>query len=202
VFFAGAEGDATTLAGVLSNPAVPLLLDQHFSGRVAPVAGGRELTLDGLPGATATKLRVALEGGDRAVVTAPARCATYSLAAELTSHGGQTVQRTAPVTIAGCAGDPPRLSGVRMAPARVRTGSAGALALRLSEPAALRITARRSGTRAVRTLLRTHRAAGRVVLRGLARHLTPGLWLVTVRAGNAAGTAVRTVALRVLPRPG
>jgi hypothetical protein len=200
VYFAGADGERTNVVGILSNPAVPLLIDQRFTGTLSPVTGGRELGFDDLPGATATRLRIVLEGGERALVSAPSACRTYDLVTRLTSHGGQHVERTSAVAIGGCPGGPPALSAVALAPRSVPAGSPAALGLTLSEPAFVRVLARRTGTRSVRTLRRVNLRAGRTVLRGLAARLPPGLWVITVRATDADGTAVKTVLLRVRPR--
>jgi hypothetical protein len=141
-----------------------------------------------------------LDGAERALLSAPGTCGTYDLVARLTSHGGQRAEHTSPVTIGGCAGGPPALSGVALAPRSVRAGTPTALGLGLSEPAFVRVLARRAGTRGVRTLRRANLPAGRSVLRRLAAALPPGLWIITVRATDADGAAVKTVALRVRPR--
>ncbi|HVE68087.1 MAG TPA: hypothetical protein VNB64_05845, partial [Solirubrobacteraceae bacterium] len=107
IFHAGSEGELTRVLAVLSNPAIPLVLDQRFTGTLSPVPGGRELAFDDLPGATATRLRIALDGDDRALVTAPAACGERDVVGRLTSHGGQRAEQTSRVAIGGCAGARP-----------------------------------------------------------------------------------------------
>lgn len=200
VHHAGAEGDAQRLLVVLGNPLVPLLLDQRFTGTLSPVPGGRELSFEDLPGATATRLRVVLDGGDRALLAAPDRCAAYELLGRLTSHGGERSDRSSRVTIGGCPGRPPAISGLALARRRVRAPATTALSFSLSGRAAVRVTVRRSGTRRVRTIRTLRGRAGRNRIAGVGRGLAPGRWFVRVRAADGDGATARTVALRVLPR--
>lgn len=172
VFFAGTEGDTVKVLVVLSNPQVPLVLDQRFGGALSSAAGGSELAFEELPGATATRLQIALDGGERALVSAPPRCGPYDLVGRLTSHRGDRAARSARVAVGGCPGDPPTIATPRLFPRAVREGAVSTLTFSLAEAAAVRVTARQVGTRRVRTL----------------------------RAADADGASARTLLLRVLRR--
>jgi hypothetical protein len=200
VYFTGMEGESAKVLAILSNPQVPLVLDQRFTGSLTPVPGGRELAFDDLPGATATRLQVILAGDDRALVSAPRRCGTFDLGGRLTSHGGERLDRPARVSIGGCPGTPPAIFAAGLYPRQVRAGSATTLAFTLAEPAAVRVTARRIGTRAIRTLRRTRARPGRNRLSGLGRGLSVGRWVVSLRAADGDGAVVKTLALRVIAR--
>jgi hypothetical protein len=199
VFFAGMDGERARLLAVLSNPLVPLVFDQRFTGTLALAAAGRELAFDDLPGPTATRLRIVL---DRALLVAPSRCHAYDLTGRLTSHSGDRVERSTRVTIAGCPGDPPTILAPSLAPRAIGAGAASTLTFTLAEPASVRITARRTGSRGVRTLRRLAARPGRTRVGGLGRGLAPGRWLLTVRATDSDGASLRTLALRVVPAAG
>jgi hypothetical protein len=200
VYFSGMNGESATVLAILSNPQVPLVLDQRFTGSLSPVPGGRELAFDGLPGATAARLQIVLAGDDRALVSAPRRCGAYDLVGHLTSHNDQRLDRPTRVSIGGCPGTPPAIFAASLNPRQVRLGATTTLAFTLAEPAAVRVTARRIGTRSVRTLRRMTARPGRNRVPGLGRGLPAGRWLVSVRAADSDGAVVRTLALRVLDR--
>jgi hypothetical protein len=200
VYFTGMEGDSAKVLAIVSNSQLPLALDQRFTGALTPVPGGRELAFDDLPGATATRLQVILAGDDRALVSAPRRCGDFNLGGRLTSHGGERLDRPARVSIGGCPGTPPAIFAAGLYPRQVRAGSATTLAFTLAEPAAVRVTARRIGTRAIRTLRRTRARPGRNRLSGLGRGLSVGRWVVSLRAADGDGAVVKTLALRVIAR--
>ncbi len=180
------EGDRFSTS--LTNPLLPLVLDQRFTGAVVAVPGGRELRLDEIPGPTSSRLRVTLD----ALLAAPERCGAYEAVATLTGHGGERAERRIPIAIGGCTGAPPTLAGARIAGRTVF--------FTLAEPAAVRITARRAGTRRVRTLRRLAGRPGRNAVRAIGRGLAPGRWLVTVRASDADGATARTLLLRIAGR--
>ncbi|MDX6672498.1 MAG: hypothetical protein QOI91_2861 [Solirubrobacteraceae bacterium] len=200
VYFTGMEGDSAKVLAIVSNSQLPLALDQRFTGALTPVPGGRELAFDGLPGATATRLQIALAGDDRALVTAPRRCGNFDLVGRLTSHAGGSLDRPTQVSIGGCPGTPPAIFAASLNPRQLRVGATTTLAFTVAETAAVRVTARRIGTRAVRTLRRMTARPGRNRVPGLARGLAAGRWVVSLRAADADGAVVRTLALRILDR--
>jgi hypothetical protein len=141
-----------------------------------------------------------LAGDDRALVTAPRRCGNFDLVGRLTSHAGGSLDRPTQVSIGGCPGTPPAIFAASLNPRQLRVGATTTLAFTVAETAAVRVTARRAGTRAVRTLRRMTARPGRNRVPGLARGLAAGRWVVTLRAADADGAVVRTLALRILDR--
>jgi hypothetical protein len=199
-FYGGLTGENPRILIFLRNALVPVVLDEDIVGRLEHIAGGQELVLEDLPGATATRFSLHLDARGRALVTVPGRCGNYDLVGRFTSQAGGHQETGSRVSIGGCPGSPPSITRAALTPRRVRQGKATALAFWLSEPASVRVTMRRSGTRRVRTLRRLTGKAGRNRLTRLGRGLAPGSYFFTVRAANANGAATRTLALRVAAR--
>lgn len=85
--------------------------------------GSVETVMENLPNVQSTSQRVALLGGSRSLVLTPRTCGPHVVTAVFTSHDGETVERTAPITISGC-DTRPRFLVASAAPARVRQRSA------------------------------------------------------------------------------
>ena len=201
VFYGGLSGESPRVLFFLKNTLVPLVLDSKVEGRLETVPGGQELVLENLPDATATHLAIHLDVKGRALLAAPTRCANYDLLGRFTSAAGGHEEAGARVSIGGCPGSKPTLSQAAFSRRTLHGGTASAtLSFWLSEPAGVRLTMRKSGTRRVRTLRRLTGKPGRNRLTGLGRGLAPGSYLFTLRAANANGSASRTLGLRVAAR--
>lgn len=92
--------------------------------------GSVESVFDKLPNVPGTRVRLAIEGGEKALLLTPRVCGPHTLRGRFTSHDDEEARAAAQVEIAGCA-ERPHLSGLRIdsRPGRTRTK----LSWRLSE---------------------------------------------------------------------
>lgn len=147
--------------------------------------GTAELRFTGLPDIPATSGRIALEGGDRGLLVNPRRCGRYDVAVRFDSHGGESAQATAPVTIEGC---PPPVTVRRL---RLRGGR---LTWRVSEPSTstVLLLGRRDGAWRERRRWRTTATAVRVGRPPSGRYRL----VVRARTADGRGSPARTLSLR------
>lgn len=79
------------------------LVQIKAEGEVSVTKRGQfAVTFTGLPDLPVRSTTLALEGGDRALLKNPRRCATYRLPARFTSHQDETATATSTVTVSGC----------------------------------------------------------------------------------------------------
>jgi hypothetical protein len=197
VFFGGMSNRSPRVIFFLKNSRIPLVLDQEVQGRLEAVPGGQELVFDNLPSALATHLSVHLDAKDRLLVAAPTRCGNYDLLGRFTSSAGGHEEAGSRIGIGGCPGTKPAISQAKLSPRRLTGKRATTLSFWLSEPASVRVTMRKAGTRRVRTVRRLAGKSGRNRVTGLGRSLASGRYLFTIKATTADGSSARTVSLRV-----
>jgi hypothetical protein len=119
---------------------------------------------------------------------------------DFTGGVGERHESSSRLTVSGCVVPTPwaTLGRLALTPRTIRRGRATALAFTLSSAAPVRVTARRLGTRRVRTLRRLSGRAGRNRIAGLGRGLAPSRYLLAVSAAFAGRAITRTAVLRVL----
>jgi hypothetical protein len=138
--------------------------------------GSVETVMENLPDVQSTMGRIALLGGSKALVLTPRTCGQHIVRAVFTSHSDETVERSAPIAIAGC-DTRPRFVTASAAPSRVRRRAPRTvLTWRLGEAGQATVVSIR-----------------RVVRSGRYDRLREQL---TLRAGAAAGVNRLTVDLR------
>jgi hypothetical protein len=174
-------------------------IGRRFEGKLYLGSDGSvETVFDDLPNFQATHAEIAVEGGSRGIVLTPRRCGRYSLTGTFTSHAGETVRRTLPVDISGCAVRPV-ISRVRAKPRRFRRRTV--LKWRLSQPASRTSVSvqrlGRSGWRELRTLAGPGRVGGNS-LRISGRRLRPGRYRFVLRAEGRMLSRSRSVRVRRL----
>src|SRR3954453_13393457 len=116
VHLAGVQGAKFRLVIFLHNPTFG---DQKILGTAAVRPdGGYDTAFDNLPDTLVTSFRLALAGGEKALLQNPSECGTYTFKASFVSQQGEQASDTKPVTIGGCRAKTPRapsLSGVTLA---------------------------------------------------------------------------------------
>src|SRR3954454_4634474 len=181
VHLAGVQGATFRLVIFLHNPTFG---DQKILGSAAVRPdGGYDTTFDNLPDILVTSFRLALAGGERALLQNPSKCGTFVFHAAFTSQQGEQAAADFPVDISGCAAPKPRpltLGGVRLA----RDGS---VRFTLSAPAKGAVTIKRAGRRVAARTYTGATGANRV----RTRRLRPGRYVVGITATGADGWIVR-----------
>ena len=181
VHLAGVQGAKFRLVVFLHNPTFG---DQKIVGTAAVRPdGGYDTTFDNLPDILVTSFRLALAGGERALLQNPSKCGTFVFHAAFTSQQGEQAAADFPVDISGCAAPKPRpltLSGVRLA----RDGS---VRFTLSAPAKGTVTVKRAGRRVVAKAFTGRAGANRL----RTRRLRPGRYVVAITATGAGEQTVR-----------
>jgi hypothetical protein len=201
VFWGGLAGGDFRLVSFLTGD--PVFGAQKIVGLAGLRGDGSlETVFDDLPPILVTSFTLALDGGERSLIRTPATCGDSQISALFTSHQGQQVSRTAPLSITGCgagagAGAPattttPSTPGATPA---LRLGAprlsrAGRLTFTLSAPGRVTVTVTRAGRRVARRVVTGRTGTNRLRL----RRLRPGRYVVTMTAAN--GVRRRTV-LRV-----
>jgi hypothetical protein len=187
-------GDGTGTVHLLSDFRLVLLLHALggvYRARVDGVIrvlddGSFELSFDGLPQIPVSESRIALEGGPLGLLVTPRRCGAYEVVTRFASHGGLAVERTLPITIAGCP-VPLRVVGAKASGGRVTWSLQGA------------------ATATEVTLLRWRKGAWEeqsrrtlpAATKTFARPKGKGRWLVALRALGAGDSASPARRLRI-----
>src|SRR3954452_5249526 len=158
--------------------------DQKIVGQAANRPdGGYDTTSDNLPDTLVTNFRLALAGGERALLQNPSECGSYVFKAAFVSQNGEQASDARPVEITGCRPKAPRpltLSGVTLR-------RDGLVRFTLGSAAAGTVTVKRAGRKVAAKAF-----AGRTgVNRVRTRRLKPGRYVVAITATAADGRAVR-----------
>jgi hypothetical protein len=189
-------GEASQIFIFLKNPTLALL-GQEPGPITAKTQfrsdGGTDTVLDNLPTQiTATRFELALDGGTRGILTSPAdKCGPTTFSADFTSKSGVTAKASSVINFTGCKPLPPEFSGVRLSRRSARIGTNVAISYNLSRAAQVEVTVRRSGKRKIlgRTKFGDGKGASRI--RVITSKLTPGHYVITVKA-TADGKSVST----------
>jgi hypothetical protein len=168
--------------------------------------GGTDTVLDDLPSDfTATRFELALDGPPKSVLDSPTKCGDHIFAAEFTSSKGVKSTSTSKVTITNCPPPPPvevALSAVTLTPRSVVKGRQAVLRYRVNRAAQIDVTVRRLGKSKILGRKRFSQAAnrptGRVAV--ATAGLSPGRFVVTIRASGDGTSSTRTFLLTVRAR--
>jgi hypothetical protein len=165
--------------------------------------GGTDTILDNLPtDITATRFELALDGPPRSLITSPPDCGPLKFSGDFVSKSGIQSSSSSIVTFTGCTDKAPEFSGVKLSRRSARVGTNVAIAYNLSRAAQVEVTVRRSGKRKVlgRTKFADGEGASRV--RVITRKLTPGHYIITVKATSSDGkTGSVSKTLTITPKP-
>ena len=178
------------------------MLGQHVTVdgfvSVRPTDGGFDTVFDNLPNTLTTSFTLALDGAPHSLAVNPVKCGDYQFTAAFTSQNGEQANGSSTVTISGCKTPALVMSPLDLLPERPRAGRGTTLSFRLSEPARVLVTVRRS--RFVKRLA----LAGHVgvnTVRRLGRAFHPGRYSVSVLATAPDGrTAAHKATLIVRKR--
>src|SRR4051794_9122352 len=189
VHLAGVQGARFRLVIFLHNPTFG---DQKIVGSAAVRPdGGYDTTFDNLPDILVTSFRLALAGGEKALLQNPSTCGTFVFHAAFTSQQDEQAAADFPVDITGCAPKAPRplvLSGVKLA----RDGS---VRFTLSAPAKGAVTIKRAGRKVAARAYSGRAGANRV----RTRRLRPGRYVVAITATGVDGKVLRRRLAQTVP---
>lgn len=149
-------------------------LNQHpqFEGSLSPRGGGGfDLAFDDLPEAPSQRFAVFFDGGKRAVLTTPTRCATYRFDGSFISRGEERASSSVDIPIRGCLVAPFAVSDVEIGDPRIRKGSRATVHFTLNRNASVRALVHDSKGRTVLDRKARFRRGKRVFVlgRGLPR---------------------------------
>jgi hypothetical protein len=198
-------GERIEIYIILRNPTLALLGQEPgpITGKtVFRPDGGADSILDNLPtDVTPTRFQLSFHGPPNQVLNSPRICGKIPFIGEFTSKNGATVKSTSFVDFTGCRKPGVALSGLRLAPATVLVGRNAALVYSLNRDAAVEVNVRRRGKRKVlgRTSFAGKEGDSRV--RVVTRKLTPGRYIVTIRATADGGSSARGLPLRIKAKP-
>jgi hypothetical protein len=164
--------------------------------------GGTDTILDNLPtDVTATRFELALDGPPRSLITAPDVCGPRTFSGDFVSKSGVLATASSSVTFTGCTGKAPEFSSVRLSRRSARVGTNVAIAYNLSRAAQVEVTVRRAGKRKILGRTKFTDGEGSSRVRVLTSKLTPGLFVVTVKATAENKSASVSKTLRITPKP-
>ena len=164
--------------------------------------GGADTVLDDLPtDVTPTRFQLTFRGPPKQVVNAPRICGRLPFTGDFTSKNGAKVSSTAFVTFTGCRKPGVALSEVRLAPRTVRQGRNASVSYELNRDAQVEVNVRRRGRTKILGRTRFAGKEGFMRVRVITSRLTPGYFMVTVKATADGGSSARALPLRITPRP-
>jgi len=165
--------------------------DQKIVGEAAlRPDGGYDTTFDNLPDVLTTTFRLALSGGERALLQNPGECGDYLFKAAFTSQSGEQATDQTPVAITGC---PPR-TPPRLTLGSVRLARDGIVRFRLGAAARGTVTIKRGGRRVLAKAFSGRAGANRV----RTRRLRAGRYTVAIVATGADGQTARVRVTRTV----
>ncbi len=197
-------GEAATIYIFLKNPTLALIGKEP--GPITAKTefrpdGGTDTVLDNLPtDITATSFELALDGPPRSVLNSPQVCGTLPFSADFVSKSGVKATSKTSVTFTGCPPVAPEITRLRLSRTRVTLGTNVALSYSLDKAAQIEITVRRSGKRKILGRTRFADGSGASRIRVITRRLTPGAYIVGVRATSDGKSASRSKVLRILAK--
>jgi hypothetical protein len=181
VNLAGVQGPKFRLVVFLHNATFG---DQKIVGTAAlRPDGGYDTTFDNLPDILVTSFRLALAGGERALLQNPSKCGTYVFHAAFTSQQGEQAAADFPVDISGCAAPKPK----QLTLGAIRLARDGSVRFTLTAPAKGTVTVKRAGRKVVAKAFTGRPGANRV----RTRRLRPGRYVVAIVATGADGQVAR-----------
>jgi hypothetical protein len=197
-------GEKVEIYIILRNPTLALLglEPKPIVGRtVFRPDGGADTVLDDLPtDATATRFQLTFRGPPKAILNSPRICGRRPFTGDFTSKNGAKVSSTAFVTFTGCRTPGIALSGVKLAPRTVRQGRNSAISYTLNRDAQVEVNVRRSGKSKILGRSRFAGKEGFMRVRVVTSRLTPGRFIVTVKATADGGSSAQGLPLRILPK--
>jgi hypothetical protein len=198
-------GEKIEIYIILRNATLALLGQEPkpITGRtVFRADGGADTILDDLPtDVTPTRFQLSFKGPPKQVLNAPRICGRIPFTGEFTSKNGATVKSTSFVTFTGCPKVGVALSNVRLSPRTVRVGRNASLAYELNRDAQVEVNVRRNGKRKILGRTRFAGKEGETRIRVITSKLTPGYYVVTIRATADNGSSARGFPLRIKPKP-
>jgi hypothetical protein len=201
VFF----GEALEIYIILRNPTLALLGQEPgpITGRtVIRSDGGSDTVLDDLPtDVTPTRFQLTFHGPPKAILNAPRTCGPFPFSGDFTSKNGEKVHSATSVTFTGCRPPGIALSGVRLAPRTVRQGRNASISYTLNRDAQVEVNVRRRGKTKILGRSRFAGKEGFTRVRVVTSRLTPGYFMVTVKATADGKSSARALALHVTAKP-
>ncbi|HEX8104671.1 MAG TPA: hypothetical protein VF533_18785 [Solirubrobacteraceae bacterium] len=176
VYYGQPTPDGPRLFVFLSNGVS--FFDQTIEGAIKVTADGYQTIFDNLPNVETSSFRLALEGGQRALIKTPRACGDSLFKGELTAQDGQTATAEAPVTVGPCPNKPPYVVDVAVA----RKGKA--VRFRLSEPAQVAVQVKHGKKVVRRASLAGAKGDNEVRIKRVRK---PGRYRVVVRATDPEG---------------
>jgi hypothetical protein len=198
-------GQSSTIYIYLKNPTIALLGKEPkpITAKTEFRAdGGTDTVLENLPtDITATRFELKLDGPPRSVLKSPEVCGAYKFSGDFVSKNGVKATSSTSVTFTNCPPVAPEVSRVRLSRSSARVGTNVAISYELSRAAQVEVTVRRSGQRKIlgRTKFADGKGPSRVGV--ITRRLTPGFYVITVKATADGKSATGSRTLRMTPKP-
>jgi hypothetical protein len=164
--------------------------------------GGTDTILDNLPtDITATRFVLALDGPPRSLITSPPVCGPRTFSGDFVSKSGITATASSTVNFTGCTPEAPEFSRVRLSRSSARVGTNVAISYVLSRAAQIEVTVRRSGSRKILGRTKFSDGEGASRIRVVTKKLTPGRFIIGVKATADGKSASVSRVLKVTPKP-
>jgi hypothetical protein len=197
-------GEKIEIYIILRNPTLALLGQEPkpIVGRtVFRPDGGADTILDDLPtDVTPTRFQLTFKGPPKSILNSPRICGKLPFSGDFTSKNGAKVTSTSFVTFTGCRPPGVALSNVRLSPGTVRQGRNASLSYELNRAAQVEVTVRRRGKGKVLGRTRFAGNAGLTRIRVVTSRLTPGYFIVTIKATAGSGSSATGLPLHVTPK--
>ena len=198
-------GEALETYIILRNPTLALLglepgpITGHT---VIRPDGGADTVLDDLPtDVTPTRFRLTFHGPPKSILNAPRTCGPFPFSGDFTSKNGEKVHSATSVTFTGCQPPGVALSNVKLTPRTVRQGRNASISYTLNRDAQVEVNVRRRGKTKILGRSRFAGKEGFLRVRVVTSRLTPGYFMVTVKATAAGKSSARSLPLHITAKP-